>query len=91
MGKRVAVYKSFSRHERWASDHEAKHKVYEVVERSTPWDGWVVGFRTIFDGRTDYSGGDVEWLPERAHRCVLVTSAPRQRAEYVPPDGFELL
>lgn len=91
MGKMVAVTKLFERAysgnwRKWGS-----HDVEQVT-------GWIVGFRTIYDGYVDHEWGEYGerlgtsyFVQDKSHQCALVALSPRQNAVRVPLDGFELV
>lgn len=88
MGQLVTVTKRYER------AYHGSHRTWEVVEHS-PMQGWIVGFRTIWDGYMDCDlgeygekmGGDY-FVHTNHHSCALVSMSPRQNPVRVPPDGY---
>ena len=90
MGKQVIVTKQFDR------VYKGRWRRWEVCDVA-PLTGWIVGFRTIYDGYMDADYGEYGenlsgdyFVHDAHHQCVLVTFSPRQNAVRVPLDGFEL-
>ena len=56
--------------------------------------GWVVGFRTLQNGRIcreTYEGPEEVWLhPSKSIKCILVSFWPTMEAVRVPLDGFRI-
>ena len=59
--------------------------------------GWIVGFRTIWDGYVDWDTGEYGqkesgnyFVPTGHRECVLVAFSPRQKPVNVPLDGFTI-
>lgn len=91
MGKRVTVTKQFVR------TYKGKWCKWETCNVS-PQVGWVVGFRTIYDGYMDVDFGEYGeqlggkyFVQDGHHKCVLVSFSPRQNPVRVPMDGFEFV
>ena len=90
MGKRVTVTKRFYRF------YRGDWRKWEVTDQE-PAQGWLVGFRTIWDGYLDSDTGeygekvgDDYFVHDTHHNCVLVSFSPRQNPVNVPMDGFVL-
>ncbi len=89
MGQIVTVTKRFERVYRGDS------RKWKVTSQE-PARGWIVGFRTIWDGYMDSDTDDygrVEatyFVHDGHHKCALVSFSPRQNPVNVPMDGFEL-
>lgn len=91
MGKLVLVSKQYQR------TCSGRHRTWQAVDiRATR--GWIVGFRTIYDGYMDCDTGEygeIESWYYFVHgqhiNCILVSFAPRQNPVRVPLDGFELV
>lgn len=91
MGQRVTVTKQF---DRVCKGNWRRWEACNV----TPKPGWIVGFRTIYDGYMDadydeygHKIGGNYFVPDTHHQCALVSFSPRQNPVNVPMDGFELL
>ena len=88
MGKKITVTMQFNRTRKgsWR-----RWEVSDIIPRS----GWLVGFRTIWDGYMD-SGigthgeqiGGGYFVNTTHHRCALVSFSSRENAVRVPLDGF---
>ncbi len=48
--------------------------------------GWVVGFRTIYSGVSQYLGPEEgrEWITEKSHLCMLVAYWPSMKPVFIP-------
>lgn len=91
MGQRVTVTKIYQR-------GLSKGGVRQWVEvEQAPASGWIVGFRTIWDGYTDHDTGEYGeresgnyFVPTGHKECVLVSFSPRQNPVNVPLDSFTI-
>lgn len=83
MGKRVGVSKKFLR---------TSYPKKEYWETAVSLTGWIVGFRTIQNGYSEWVDEYVGymWNPTSYIKCVLVSLTPHQNPIKVPLDGFEV-
>lgn len=57
----------------------------------TPWAGWVVGFRTLFNGVIHWNYDEPTYFaPKGTVKCVLVAPWPTMKGRPVPLDAFEV-
>lgn len=94
MGQRVTVTKIYQRGLR-----RGRGSIRQWAEVDhPPADGWIVGFRTIYDGYVDWDTGEYGqkesgnyFVPTGHKECALVVFSPRQNPVNVPLDGFTML
>jgi len=95
MGAIVTVLETLEL-ERSYNDHR-RFWVRKAIEARA---GWLVGYRTVFDGTIEPGfrgdGLDGEYDPpylkiEKSHRCMLVAFTPYSKPVHVPLDGFDEL
>ena len=90
MGQTVTVAKQYQR------AYTAGRRNWLAVD-IPPATGWIVGFRTIYDGYVDWDTGEYGqkesgnyFVPTGHHECALVVFSPRQNPVNVPLDGFTI-
>jgi hypothetical protein len=88
MGTHVTVTKVYQR------DRRGGRRKWLITD-CEPSAGWIVGFRTIYDGYVDWDTGEYGqkesgnyFVPTGHHAAVLVSFSPRQNPVNVPIDGF---
>ncbi len=84
MGKIVTVSWTLKRNSDYGPGGVVKK--WENVFHKAPRAGWIVGFRTIYSGKSAFIGPDegYEWLIEKSHVCMLVTYWPSMKPIFVP-------
>jgi hypothetical protein len=87
MGLQVTVFNELIRNE----------GIYKFGVKPYKWDsislketrtGWVVGFRTIYDGEKEYMEEGNIWRNVKAIPCMLVAYWPTTKPVHVPLDGW---
>ncbi|MCB0079427.1 MAG: hypothetical protein KDE47_00780 [Caldilineaceae bacterium] len=88
MGRRVTVTKEFVR------QYIGARRVYKS-RAIIPTEGWVVGFRTIWNGYMTCDMGEYGqrdsndyFVHQQAVQCVMVAFSPYQNARKIPLDGI---
>lgn len=82
MGSIVTVNAVLNRRKRY---HKATWERCDV----TPWAGWVVGFRTLYNGVIEWHQDEpVSFDPTGTITCILVAPWPTMKGRPVPLDAF---
>jgi hypothetical protein len=91
MGSIVRVLEVYELKKTYGAYGEKTRRRWERQPLNPPRSGWVVGYRTIFDGTVERDSYDDPpyFAIEKAHRCVLVAFTPHTRPVQVPPGGFD--
>ncbi len=88
MGKRVVVTKQFVRKQERNGRGMRKRWIVEPRKERV---GWIIGFRTIYDGTRKYEPEwGYYWEQESHHECAQVVFWPTQNPKYIPLDGFRI-
>jgi len=94
MGKIVTVKKVLFKTYEFDNDESTLWKTCKKrwKERNIePRAGWVVGFRTVYEGEYNYFSSESKYLSDlKSVRCVLVAYWPNLNPVKAPLDGFEL-
>lgn len=87
MGKTVTVNKILHRE----YDKIKEQWIWVSRINPAPWVGWLVGFRTVFNGNVDrdYEMGTT-FITTSGTFCAIVASWPNRKPIHVPLDGYEL-
>jgi hypothetical protein len=99
MGSIVTVLEVYELR-REKKEHQKARRWWERVPLQPPRSGWVVGFRTIYDGVIHPAGYVGSYLGEpevepgylsrtASHRCLLVAFTPYAKPVRVPEGGFD--
>lgn len=94
MGAIVTVHETFKLERTYGGGKTRRFWTREPIE---PRAGWVVGYRTIFDGTVEsgyggYPGEDYDppYLKvEKSHRSMLVAFTPYSKPVHVPDGGWD--
>lgn len=91
-GARVNVSAVYKRRQRYSDDRSGTWLKWWDAQRLTePRPALYIGYRTLYDGRSDYLGPEegTAFYPDRHYRAALVVFNERSRPVLAPMDGIK--